>query len=93
MQIETERMIPVARLQKELTGKLRELTDRGEPLYVMRNNSLAAVILPPEEYELLKEAEELIEHLEIAEIVRSRLKGRQRAQNIPWEKIKKDHGL
>jgi hypothetical protein len=26
MQVETDRMIPVARLQKELAGKLRELT-------------------------------------------------------------------
>jgi PHD/YefM family antitoxin component YafN of YafNO toxin-antitoxin module len=93
MQIETERMIPVARLQKELTGKLRDLTDRGEPLFVMRNNSLAAVILSPEEYGLLKEAEELIEHLEIAEMVRSRLKGHKRAQNISWDQIKRDHGL
>ena len=47
-------MIPVTRLQKELTGKLRELTDGGEPLYVMRNNTLAAVIVSPEEYDLLK---------------------------------------
>lgn len=93
MQIETERMIPVARLQKELTGKLRELTARGEPLFVMRNNSLAAVILSPEDYGFLKEAEELIEHLEIAEMVRSRLKGHNKAQNIPWDKIKKAHGL
>ena len=34
MQVETDRMIPVARLQKELTGKLRELTAEGEPLFV-----------------------------------------------------------
>jgi PHD/YefM family antitoxin component YafN of YafNO toxin-antitoxin module len=93
MEIETERMIPVARLQKELTGKLREVTDRGEPLFVMRNNSLAAVILSPEEYGLLKEADELVEHLEIAEMVQSRLKGHKRSRNIPWEKIKQAHGL
>lgn len=65
MQVETDRMIPVARLQKELTGKLRELTDNGEPLYVMRNNSLPAVIVSPEEYDLLKNDGELMEHLEL----------------------------
>jgi PHD/YefM family antitoxin component YafN of YafNO toxin-antitoxin module len=93
MQIDTEKMIPVARLQKELTGKLRELTDRGEPLYVMRNNSLAAVILSPEEYGQLKEAEEMVEHLEIAEMIQARLNGHKRSRNVPWEKIKKAHGL
>jgi PHD/YefM family antitoxin component YafN of YafNO toxin-antitoxin module len=93
MQVETERMIPVARLQKELTGKLRELTDQGEPLYVMRNNSLAAVILSPGEYGILKEAEELVEHLEIAGMIQARLKGYRRSRNIPWERIKKEHGL
>jgi len=54
IQVETDRMITVARLQKELTGKLRELTAGGEPLYVMRNNTLAAVIVSPEENDLLK---------------------------------------
>jgi PHD/YefM family antitoxin component YafN of YafNO toxin-antitoxin module len=93
MQVETDRMIPVARLQKELTGKLRELTDQGEPLYVMRNNTLAAVIVSPDEYDLLKNAGELVEHLEIAEMIGLRLKGHKRARNIPWEKVKKDHGL
>ena len=93
MQVETDRMIPVARLQKELTGKLRELTDQGEPLYVMRNNTLAAVIVSPEEYDLLKNAEELVENLEIVEMIGLRLKGHNRDRNIPWEKVKKDRGL
>jgi PHD/YefM family antitoxin component YafN of YafNO toxin-antitoxin module len=93
MRVETDRMIPVARLQKELTGKLRELTDQGEPLYVMRNNTLAAVIVSPEEYDLLKNAEELVENLEIVEMIGLRLKGHKRDRNIPWEKVKKDRGL
>jgi PHD/YefM family antitoxin component YafN of YafNO toxin-antitoxin module len=93
MRVETDRMIPVARLQKELTGKLRELTDGGEPLYVMRNNTLAAVIVSPEEYDLLQNAGELVEHLEIAEMISLRLKGHKRARNIPWEKVKKARGL
>ena len=93
MQVETDRMIPVARLQKELTGKLRELTDQGGPLFVMRNNTLAAVIVSPEEYDLLKNAGELVEHLEIAEMIEHRLKGHKRARNIPWEKVKMNRGL
>lgn len=86
-------MIPVTKLQKELTRKLKEVTETGETLYVLRNNEMAAVVVPPEEYKLLKQAEEILEHFEIADVVDKRLKGRDRSWNIPWEKMKKRHGL
>jgi prevent-host-death family protein len=90
MLVNTEKMIPVTRLQRELTQKLREVHETGEPLFVLRNNEMAAVILSTEEYELLKQAEDILEHLEIAEVVEKRLKGYNRSKNIPWEKIKKN---
>ncbi len=93
MQVDTERMIPIARLQKELTGKLRELTNTEEPLFVMRNNTLAAVIISPAEYELLKDAEGVLEHLEIAEMIGQRLKNPDRSPNIPWDQVKAERGL
>lgn len=93
MLINTDKMIPVAKLQKELTQRLREVSDTGEPLFVLRNNTMAAVILSSEEYESLKKAEDIIEHLEIAEIVKKRLKGHNRAENIPWEILKKKYAL
>jgi|GEM_PF-329049 len=93
MLVNTEKMIPVGKLQKELTQKLREVSETGEPLYVLRNNKMAAVILSADEYELLKQAEDILEHLEIAETVDQRLKGQDRSKNISWDKIKKRHGL
>lgn len=90
MLVNTEKMIPVTRLQRELTQKLREVHETGEPLFVLRNNKMAAVILSTEEYELLKQAGDILEHLEIAEVVEKRLKGYNRSKNIPWEKIKKN---
>jgi PHD/YefM family antitoxin component YafN of YafNO toxin-antitoxin module len=54
---------------------------------------MAAVIVSAEEYELLRQAEEILEHLEIAEKIEKRLKGHDRSRNIPWERIKKRHGL
>jgi len=93
MLVNTEKMIPVTRLQKELTKKLREVSEKKEPLYILRNNIVTAVILPVDEYDRLKVVEELLEHLEIAEIVERRLKGHDRSKNIPWEKVKKQHGL
>ncbi len=93
MLVDTEKMIPVTKLQGELTQKLKEVSETGEPVYVLRNNEMAAVIVSTEEYELLRQAEEVIERLEIAEKIDKRLRGHDRSRNIPWEKIKKKHGL
>jgi prevent-host-death family protein len=93
MLVNTEKMIPVTKLQRELTLRLRKVHETGEPLFVMRNNEMAAVILSTEEYELLKQAGDILEHLEISETVETRLTGYKSTKNIPWEKIKKRHGL
>jgi len=93
MNIDTERMVSVGKFQKELTGKLRELTADGKPLFIMRNNALAAVILSPAEYDQLQNAAEIIDHLEAAELIERRTKGHDRAINIPWEKVKAERGL
>ena len=93
MLVNTDKMIPVTRFQKELTQRLREVSETGEPLFVLRNNEMAAVVLSAQEYELLKEAEEIVEHLEIADMIEVRLKGYDHSKNLPWEKLKKKHGL
>ena len=93
MLVDSEKMIPVTRLQRELTQRLRNVNETGEPLFILRNNEMAAVILSTEEYELLKQAEEILDHFEIAETVGKRLKGYDRSKNISWDKIKKKHGL
>jgi prevent-host-death family protein len=93
MLVNTEKMIPVTKLQRHLTQRLREVHETGEPLFILRNNEMAAVILSTGEYELLKQAEDILEHFEIAETVEKRLKGYDRSKNISWHKIKKKHGL
>jgi prevent-host-death family protein len=93
MLVNTEKMIPVTKLQRELTRRLRTVQQTGDPLFIMRNNEMAAVILSTEEYELLKQAEDILEHLEIAEKVETRLRGYEPSKSIPWGKIKKKHGL
>jgi len=92
MLVDTEQMITITRLQKELTQKVREVSETGEPLFVLKNNALAAVILSSEEYEMLQEAEEIVEHLEIADTIEKRLKGHDRSKNISWEKIRAKYG-
>lgn len=93
MQVDTEKMISITKLQKELTGKLRKLTINEEPLFVMRNNDLAAVIISPAEYEHLKDAEGLLEHLEIAEMIGQRLKHHDCSENVSWDQVKAERDL
>ena len=93
MLVNSEKMIAVTGLQRQLTRRLREVHETGEPLFILRNNEMAAVILSTEEYELLKQAEDILEHFEIAETVERRLEGYDRSKNISWDKIKKKHGL
>lgn len=58
-----------------------------------RNNKRAAPITRMEEDGFLKKAKELLEYQEIAENIERRLKVYDRYRNIPWQNIKKKHGL
>ena len=93
MIVDTNHMIPVTRLQRELTKVLREISESDEPLYVLKNNEVNFVILPAKKYETLSRMEELLEHYEIADIIEERLKDYNRASNVPWGDIKKKYDL
>ncbi|MCK5566957.1 MAG: type II toxin-antitoxin system Phd/YefM family antitoxin [Actinomycetia bacterium] len=55
-------------------GQILERLKSGqtEKIIISRNNKLEAVIIPIEEYEQVKEAFELVEHLEIFQLVSKR---------------------
>ena len=93
MMIDTNKMVSVTELQKHLTELIRDLPKKSDPLFVLRNNEMAAVIVSPDEYELMRAAEELVEYLEIHEMVQKRLKNYDPKRTIPWESIKMKHGL
>jgi len=59
-------------------GQILERLKSGqtEKIIISKNNKLEAVIIPIEEYEKVKEAFELIEHLEIFQLV-SKRKGKK----------------
>jgi len=86
-------MIPVTRLQRELTKVLREISESEEPLYVLKNNKVNFVILPAQRYEALSRMEELLEHYEVADMIEERLKDYKHASNVPWSDIKKKYDL
>ena len=90
MLLETNQMIPVTKLQRELTKKVREISETGDALYIMKNNKMEAVMLPFEEYEHLHYLDEIFEEMEIKSMIESRLKDYDRKGNISWDKIRED---
>jgi len=65
MLVEPKQMVPITRLQKELTQTVRNLSTSGKAVYILKNNNMEAVLLSFREYEYLKEIEEIHERLGI----------------------------
>jgi PHD/YefM family antitoxin component YafN of YafNO toxin-antitoxin module len=83
-------MIPITRLQKELTQTIRNLSTSGKAVYVLKNNNMEAVLLSYNEYEHLKGIEEIYEQLEIKNIIEIRTKNYAPKKNISWKDIKEE---
>lgn len=90
MLVETKRMIPVTKLQKELTKQIRDVINSGEPLYILKNNNMEAVILPVDEYEMLLKAEDIIEQLENNDIIEKRITNYNPKTNVKWEDLRNE---
>ena len=88
MLIDTTKMIPITRLQRELTQQIRSVSSGKSPLFVLKNNEMEAVILSPSEYEYLMDLNEMIEYYEIDDVIKDRLKKYNRNKNVKWDAIK-----
>ena len=88
MLVESDRIIPITRLQKELTQTVRELSQSGEPVYILKNNSMEAVMLTFEEYRHLSDLEEMFEYFEIKDVIESRMQSYDPNKSINWSDIK-----
>jgi prevent-host-death family protein len=93
MLLNTDKMISITKLQRELTQKMRDVSETKEPLYVLRNNEVEAVIVSSDEYAALKEMEEVLEHFEIYEMIQKRMKHYDPSRNVTLDEIKKRYGL
>ncbi|MBN2619331.1 MAG: type II toxin-antitoxin system Phd/YefM family antitoxin [Spirochaetales bacterium] len=90
MLLESEHMIPVTQLQRELTQRVREVSETGENLYILKNNHMEAVMIPFKEYERLHNLEEIFEQLEIKTMIEKRLSGYDKSKNLSWDNIRED---
>ncbi len=88
MLIETDQVMSITRLQKELTQTVRELSETGKPVYILKNNNMEAVTVPFSEYEYLTNLEEMFEYYEINNMISTRLKNYMVNDSVEWEKIK-----
>ena len=88
MLVDSGQIIPITRLQKELTKKVRELSDDGKALYILKNNNMEAVMVSFSEYEYLRELEEIIEQFEIKADIEERLSNYNRTENVSWEALR-----
>ena len=90
MMVETKQMVPITRLQKELAQTVRKLSDSGKAVYILKNNNMEAVLLSYQEYEYLKEIEEMFEQYEIKKMIETRMKKYDPKNNVSWENIKEE---
>jgi PHD/YefM family antitoxin component YafN of YafNO toxin-antitoxin module len=90
MLVETKQMMPITRLQKELTQTVRKLSDSGKAVYILKNNNMEAVLLSYQEYEYLKNLEEVLEQYEIKNLVEIRMEKKKKKNNVSWENIKEE---
>lgn len=88
MLVETDRIIPITKLQKELTQTVRELSETGEPVYILKNNNMEAVMVSFSEYEYLTNLEEMFEYYEIDAMLKTRMKKYNPNESVEWDKIK-----
>jgi prevent-host-death family protein len=83
-------MVPITKLQKELTQTVREVSDSGKAVYILKNNNMEAVLLSYDEYEYLKTIEEIFEQFEIKNMAEKRLEKYDSKHNVSWKNVKEE---
>lgn len=68
MMVDTAQIMPITQLQKTLTQTVRKISEDKQPVFIMKNNAMEAVMMSFDRYEKLAELEELEEQKEIYRI-------------------------
>ena len=88
MLVETAQIIPITRLQKNLTQTVRKLSKDKQPVFIMKNNNMEAVMIPFDRYEKLSALEELEEHKEIFSMVQDRMSRYDASKTVSWSSLR-----
>jgi len=85
-----DEIISATDLARNVSGTLNNVVKHvQDKIAISKNNKLEAVIIDIEEYERLKEAYELMEHMEIAKIVEER----KDSKSIDFETLLEKEGI
>ncbi len=85
-----DEIISTTDLARNVATTLGQIVNRDkEKIAISKNNKLEAVLINIDEYERLKEAQEILEHLEIAKLVDSR----KESSTISFEELLEKEGV
>ena len=85
-----DEIISTTDLARNVATTLGQIVNRDkEKIAISKNNKLEAVLINIDEYERLKEAQELLEHLEIAKLVENR----KESASISFEELLEKEGI
>lgn len=90
MLVETNQMMPITKLQKNLTQTVRKVAEEKKTVYILKNNVMEAVMIPFEKYEYLSALEEAMENSEIAEMIKTRMNGYKESESVSWESVREE---
>jgi prevent-host-death family protein len=85
-----DRLVPITLFNKGQSSKIFERVKAERELIVLKNNTPAAVILSLDEYRRLKEADEDLYFLQLAN---ERMQGDWESRTIPFDDVLARHGL
>lgn len=88
MLVDTAQIMSITQLQKTLTQTVRKISEDKQPVFIMKNNTMEAVMMPFDRYEKLAELEELEEHKEIYEMFQKRMAHYDRSKDVKWASLK-----
>ncbi len=85
-----DEIISATDLARNVSGTIGKIVNKEkEKIAISKNNKLEAVLIDIEEYERLKEAQEILEHLEIAKLI----KRRENSPTISFEELLEKEGI
>jgi hypothetical protein len=71
MEYELDEMMPASKFSSSI-NKVYELLETKKRVVLLRNNVPDMVVLPVQEYELMKSIVDLVEHMDIGQLIQDR---------------------
>ena len=86
-------MLPSSEVAKKFGSILSKVSSHAvEKIGILKNNRIEAVLVAPDEYERMKEALDLLEHMAIYHTVQERKKTSPEAY-IPFDDLLEENGI